>query len=126
MKMPKVKVKLNTKNIAAKEKDIEYTLIETAERVRGDVQQSQTMPFKTGALQNRSTFVDDSERYKGKVSIVSDTPYARRLYFHPEYNFKKEDNPLAGAKWFEPYITGEKHKFVKDTFTKILKARVQQ
>ncbi len=120
MKISKVKVKLNMKNIAAKEKDIEYALIETAERVRGDVQQSQTMPFEMGALQNRSTFVDDSESRTGKVSIVSDTPYARRLYFHPEYNFRKADNPKAGAKWFEPYITGEKHEFVKDTFIKLL------
>lgn len=29
------------------------------------------------------------------------TPYARRLYYHPEYNFSTEHNPQAGGMWFE-------------------------
>lgn len=29
------------------------------------------------------------------------TPYARRLYYHPEYNFSQEKNPEAGAYAFE-------------------------
>lgn len=29
------------------------------------------------------------------------TPYARRLYYHPEYNFSTEKNPEAGAYAFE-------------------------
>lgn len=29
------------------------------------------------------------------------TPYARRLYYHPEYDFSKEKNAEAGAYWFE-------------------------
>ena len=29
------------------------------------------------------------------------TPYARRLYYHPEYNFAKDKNPEAGGYWFE-------------------------
>ena len=45
------------------------------------------MPLKTGNLQNDSTFVDDKRIIKSVVKIVSDTPYARRLYFHPEYKF---------------------------------------
>ncbi len=122
----KVKVKLNLKNIAATEKDIEYALIETAEAIKDDLQQSQTMPFDTGALQNRSTFVDDSKSTSGRVTVVSDTPYARRLYFHPEYKFKKDGNPNAGGLWFEPYITGAKKDFVKDSFVRLLKARAKR
>lgn len=61
----------------------------------------------------------------GKVSIVSDTPYARRLYFHPEYNFNKVENPNAGAKWFEPYIDGNKKDFATNAFMKFIKNKMR-
>ena len=35
----------------------------------------------------------------GKLSYR--TPYARRLYYHPEYEFSTEHNPQAGGYWFE-------------------------
>lgn len=113
-----VKVKINHKNLATIENIAEQALVKTADAIKTDVQQSQTMPFKTGALQNRSTFVDKSQAKDFKVSIVSDTPYARRLYFHPEYNFSHDDNAKAGGKWFEPYITGEKQDFAQREFEK--------
>lgn len=37
----------------------------------------------------------------GSGQIEYRTPYARRLYYHPEYNFSKEHNPQAGGLWFE-------------------------
>lgn len=37
----------------------------------------------------------------GSGEIRYRTPYARRLYYHPEYNFSQEKNPDAGAYWFE-------------------------
>ncbi len=113
-----VKVKINHRNLAAIEDIAAQALVKTADAIKTDVQQSQTMPFKTGALQNRSTFVDKSQAKDFKVSIVSDTPYARRLYFHPEYNFSHDDNAKAGGKWFEPYITGEKQDFAQREFEK--------
>ena len=42
--------------------------------------------YQGGTLQNESTFVDYSNSSKGTVTLVSSTPYARRLYYHPEYN----------------------------------------
>lgn len=99
-----------------------YALEDTGEAVRVDVQQSNTMPFETGELQNRSTFVDASKAEE--VLIVSDTPYARRLYFHPEYNFNKEHNSNAGGKWFEPYINGEKKDYPQKVFAREMKKRM--
>lgn len=96
-------------------------LIKTADALKTNLVQSQTMPFDTGALQNRSTFIDDSQSSQGVVSIVSDTPYARRLYFHPEYNFRQDKNPNAGGMWFEPYINGDKKDFAKNTFKTFMK-----
>lgn len=115
-----VKVKINHKNLAAIEKNAEQALVKTADAIKTDVQQSQTMPFKTGALQNRSTFVDKSQAKDFKVSIVSDTPYARRLYFHPEYNFYRLHNKNAGGEWCEPYLNGAKKDFAQSEFEKYM------
>lgn len=115
-----VKVKFNYKNLAAIEDIAAQALVKTADAIKTDVQQSQTMPFKTGALQNRSTFVDKSQAKDFKVSVVSDTPYARRLYFHPEYNFSRLHNKNAGGEWFEPYITGEKQDYAQRIFERFM------
>lgn len=97
------------------------SLAQTADVLVTDLRDSQTMPFDTGNLQNDSTFLDDSQKEQGKVSIVSSTPYARRLYYHPEYNFRTTNNRNAGGKWFEPYISGNRTDFLKDTFAKLFK-----
>lgn len=97
------------------------SLAQTADAILTDLRDSQTMPFDTGNLQNDSTFLDDSQKEQGKVSIVSSTPYARRLYYHPEYNFRTTNNRNAGGKWFEPYISGNRTDFLKDTFAKLFK-----
>ena len=87
-----------------------------------DVVQSQTIPFKSGALQNTKHFVDLSQSKKGQVSINVEGPYARRLYYHPEYNFDRSENLGAGGKWFEPYKDGgKKAEKVKAAFRKFYK-----
>ena len=121
----KVKGKINLKNNAMIKQIAVQSLVETADAVKGDLQRSQTMPFDTGELQNRSTFVDDSKKNSGKVSIVSDTTYARRLYMHPEYNFRKDKNKNAGGEWFESYINGNKKDFAKKKFAKIMKGKLK-
>lgn len=93
----------------------------TAADLHTDVVQSQVMPWDTGHLQRESTFVDYSQSKSGTVSLVSQTPYARRLYFHPEYNFQTRENPNAQGKWLEPWISGEKKNFCKDTYSKYYK-----
>ena len=114
------KVTYNTVNINRIESDIRKALIKTADAVKTDVQQSQTMPFDSGQLQNRSTFVDASKVSSGKASVVSDTPYASRLYFHPEYHFSDKENPNAGGAWFEPYISGAKKDYAKKVFARFM------
>lgn len=100
---------------------VAQSIISTAEELHDDLIQSQTMPMDTGNLQNQSTFVDDSKIAKGIVSIVSDTPYARRLYFHPEYHFNKRENPGAGGEWFEPYLTGNKKDYAQKVFAAFMR-----
>lgn len=96
-------------------------LEQTAEALHTEVIQAEIMPRDTGNLQNESTFVDYSHAKRGKVSIVSSTPYARRLYFHPEYNFQTFENAFASGKWYEPWIDGASSDFCREAYKKIYK-----
>lgn len=96
-------------------------LEQTAEALHTEVIQAEIMPRDTGNLQNESTFVDYSHAKRGKVSIVSSTPYARRLYFHPEYNFQTLENAFASGKWYEPWIDGVSSDFCREAYKKIYK-----
>ena len=91
-------------------------LTQTGDATLTELRDRQVMPFDTGNLQNDSTFVDDSQ--KDKVSIVSSTPYARRLYFHPEYNFKRGNNASSGGKWFDSFLNDN---FIRDAYASLLK-----
>lgn len=82
------------------------SLDQVAEWVLSDVVERQVIPFDVGTLQNTATFVNRDELSDGKVAIVSSTPYARRLYYHPEYNFQKKNNPNAKGRWFDDYLEG--------------------
>lgn len=93
----------------------------TAEALHTDVVQAQVMPRDTGHLQNDSTFVDYSQSKSGTVTLVSQTPYARRLYFHPEYNFRTKENPNARGKWLEDWISGSKKDFCKNAFAEFFR-----
>lgn len=93
----------------------------TAESVKTEVMNAQVMPFKSGTMQNESVFIDNRKSSYGKVSITLDTPYARRLYFHPEYNFSQEENPNAQGRWFDPWIDGEYEDFAIYAYRKFYK-----
>ena len=94
-------VKLNTPRIKQLTQAAVTALELTGELLHEETQQAQVFPFDTGNLQNESTFVDYSKSKNGKVTLVSSTPYARRLYYHPEYNFQTKENPNAKGMWYE-------------------------
>ncbi len=121
----KVTSKINFKNISAINKLAIEALVETADALETNLRKSKTIPFDTGNLQNKSMSVDDSKKNKGVVTLVYDTPYARRLYFHPEYNFQKTKNPNAGGMWFEPYINGNKKTYAAKTFARLMRGKMK-
>lgn len=100
------KVKLNAPKLKELSKAAVIALEQTAEALHTEVVQARVVPRKDGALQNESFFVDTSESSRGKVTLVHSTPYARRLYFHPEYKFHKE--PWAE---FIVEVNGKKKSF---------------
>lgn len=103
------------------------------EAVRTDLLQQRTVPFAEDSEENRergivpgelqgSIFVDRAGSKRGEVSVVANTPYARRLYFHPEYSFYKGTNKRAGGEWFKPYLAkGDRNGWLVKTFAKLLR-----
>lgn len=114
------KVTLNQSAIKQLEQAQKTALEMTAEAVKSDIVTSQVLPKQTGELE-RSGFVDTSQVKQMKVKIIYDTPYGRRLYWHPEYRFRKDKNMNAQGKWMESYQSGEKKDFARNTFITFLK-----
>ncbi len=97
-------------------------LAKTGEAVLTDLVQSGTMPFDTGEMQNNRTFVDLKNVNKGDVAIRTSAPQARRLYYHPEYNFQKGKNANAGGRWFDAYLpNGKKGGFAQKAFATLMR-----
>lgn len=116
-----VKVKMN-KTALRKLSQAQLTALEqTTEAVKTDVIAKNVIPFGVGELQNESTMIDASKIRQGKSTISSDTPYARRLYFHPEYNFKTDKNPNAKGRWYDDWIDGRYKSFAPNAYKAIYK-----
>ena len=132
-------VKLNAPQINKLNDAAVQALEMTAEALHTEIVQARVVPRMDGALQGEAFFVDKSESKNGKVSLVHSTPYARRLYYHPEYKFNKgpweetiehkdgtvshvkhDGNPNAKGKWFEDWEPGGKYSyFAVDTFKRL-------
>lgn len=116
------KVVINQKAIKELNNAAIRALEMTGDYVLDAVVNAQVVPFgdsferggKThqGGTLQESGYVNNEQSSKGHVQIVFNTPYARRLYFHPEYNFRKDDNPNAKGKWLEDW--SEKGKYAKE------------
>lgn len=100
-------------------------LHKTAEALHTEVVQATVVPRDEGHLQNEGFFVDDSDLESGSVSLVHNTPYARRLYYHPEYNFNHDKNPEAQGKWFDRWLEGgTEAEFARVAFQKFYEQEV--
>lgn len=105
----------------AAEKAIDATLT--------DVTAAQVMPFDTGDMQDNRTYTAFVEKKRSEITtrVITDAPQARRLYYHPEYNFQTVNNPNAGAKWFEPWGNGgERSDFFANAFRKYLNEELKK
>ncbi len=136
-----IRIKLDANAIKNLGSQFENAAIKTMEVLKGDVVSSQTMPFNSGNMQNGGIYTDKSGNpgtsVKGNevvnlsngdnihVVLLNDAPQARRLYFHPEYNFQKGKNQNAGGEWLEPYISGNEKNFIGETFAKLLKQNLK-
>ncbi|WP_244832956.1 minor capsid protein [Clostridium sp. BJN0001] len=113
----KVDIKLYSDKIGILENASKQAFEMTVEAVLTDIVTSAVVPKDTGTLEE-SGFTDIKNMI-GK--IIFDTPYARRLYWHPEFNFRHDKNVNAQGKWMETYIDGPKKQWIIDTYGKFFK-----
>lgn len=100
----------------------DQALKQTADATLTAIREAGVMPRDTGNLQNDATEVIVSGTGGNQtISIVSSPIYAKRLYFHPEYNFNRTKNARAGGKWFEPWLTGSERTFIEETYAEMLR-----
>lgn len=129
-----IKITLDTAAIARLEKEIKDAAELTMGELKTDIINSATMPFDVGNMQNGGTYTsglsvqgntieDFSSNEDIHFVLTNDAPQARRLYYHPEYNFQQGRNANAGAGWLEPYVNGDKKDFVQNTYEKLLKQK---
>lgn len=116
-----MKIKLNVQLNQANIKKIQEAAIKalplTMEAMKTEINNMQVVPKEIGSLEESAA--TGAEGNKGFISY--NTPYARRLYYHPEYNFRQDKNPNAQGRWLDPFIHGDKKEWLTDTFGKFLK-----
>ena len=134
------KIEIDERKLAQIERAAVKTLEQTAEALHTEVIQAQVMPRDTGTLQGESTFISAggesvthyedgtevvnaiSRESNGTVTLSTTAPQARRLYFHPEYNFQTHENPNAKGKWLEDWLPGGKNEaFCAKAFKELFK-----
>lgn len=118
-----VRFELNRLNLKKISDAAVRALEKTGEEFHTRVVQAQVVPRDLGTLQGAAFTVDYSQSQAGEIRLVHDTPYARRLYYHPEYHFRTEENPNARGRWFEPWMDGGEYDGdIQKVFSAFLKA----
>lgn len=118
----KVTVTLNKAVIKRISDAAKLAAVDTMEQVYTDLVNAKTMPFDTGDMQDKNTWVESTDN--GAV-LITGSIQARRLYYHPEYDFQQSEgaNGTRGAYWLEPYISGDKKDFIRDKYTELFRKR---
>lgn len=126
--MPEVEVKLDLSALDNVHRAAQDAALETVGALRGEVVNAQVIPFDNGTLQESVGGVDQFEQGEDTHTTlnIGDTPYARRLYYHPEYNFQTVNNPNAQGQWAEPWLPGgDLEGFAPDTFAQKMEERLK-
>lgn len=94
--MIKIKVNVNISDIQPKlDKAIEKAQFALDQQVLKD--SNNYIPLDESTLMESSLLFSRP----GEGHIGWQTPYARRLYYNPQYNFSTDKNPNAQGLWFE-------------------------
>ena len=106
--MPHAEIKLDANTLGNISRAARDTALETVGALRTEIVSAQVIPRDQGTLEESGGAVDQFEQGDEIHTTlnIGDTAYARRLYFHPEYNFQKVNNPNAQGEWAEPWLPG--------------------
>ena len=78
----------------------------TAQLLLGEIIDEQVIPKDVGTLEASHHVAPHPEERRADINAA--TPYARRLYMHPEYDFRQGENRNAKGQWFEDWVPGGK------------------
>ena len=87
------------------DKKMKDSLAKAVYVLQDDIREAQVIPRDIGTLQGEAFTIIDHSREK-YMDMGFSTPYARRLYFHPEYNFRTDQNPHAQGLWLRDWLKG--------------------
>lgn len=113
----KGKLKLNPQAIKKIEDAAVKALPLTMEAMKTEVNNMQVVPKETGNLEESA--VTGAENNRGFLSY--NTPYARRLYYNPQFDFRTDKNPNAQGRWLDPFIHGDKKDWLSNAYGQFLK-----
>lgn len=68
--------------------------------------------------ENPGRLVDSCHTENG-TDVVWNTPYARRLYYHPEYNY--QGAPTRGGYWADRYMQNGGQQEIEDGVRRLLR-----
>lgn len=108
----KIKVNLNRGNINKIVQASIKALPLTMEAMKSEVNNMQVVPKEIGGLEQ--SVVVGAENGMGFISY--NTPYARRMYYNPQYNFRTDKNPKAQGRWLDSFIFGEEKEWLNKTY----------
>lgn len=126
--MPNVEIKIDLSKLDIIHRAAQDAALETMGALRGEMLTAQTTPKDTSKLEESGGALDQDMRGDEihTMLCIGNTPYARRLYFHPEYDFQTVNNPNAQGKWAEPWLPGgDLGGFAPDTFAERMEKRLK-
>ena len=77
------------------------------------------VPFDEAGKYENPGRLKDSCHIENDTDVVWNTPYARRLYYHPEYDF--QGAPARGGYWADRYMQDGGQQEIEDGVRRLLK-----
>ena len=111
LRLKRIDFKLNDQALQSIKQAGQEAAYDTSMDVVDDLTLSGKVPKDTGTLE---TSGNGSNHFGNRVGaqVSYNTPYARRLYFHPEYNFRKDKNRNAQGRWMDAYLKAGADEFI--------------
>lgn len=127
--MPNVEIRLDLNALENIHRAAQDAALESIGDLRDEMITAQVVPKNTGELERSMGAID--QFYDGDelhtTLCIGDEPYARRLYFHPEYNFQQAPkNENAQGEWAQPWLPGgDLEGFVPYAFERGMEERLK-
>jgi hypothetical protein len=92
------------------------------EYVRNKLVYERRLPYRWGRLQESTRPDARTFQSQGIVLLLTNVPYAERLYYTPGLNFTKYYNERAAGRWFDRFVTGVDRHFIEQKFAERVKS----